>query len=273
MAHTDEWTGALEDVRRTFTARGRERLGCFSIEGTRLHQRALRAGVRVETALLAADLVDAPSERVRGLLAELDRSGCRLLRAPRSVIDELTRGRSIGAIVGLVRRPPAPDLKRLLRDAATHPAVLLVALDVDDPGNIGALVRTGLAGGATAFVGVGCSDPFHPKAVRTSMGSLFKLPLARFENPRSLFEALRELDVESVGAVSSGGEALPCAAFVRPRVAMILGGEAFGLDRDVIRRLDRRMSIPMSAEVDSFSVNAAAAILLYEIRGGRLRTI
>lgn len=273
MAQTNEWTGVLEDVRRSFTARGRERLGCFSIEGTRLHERALRAGVRIETALVAADLVDDPAGRMRGLIEELERAGCRLLPVPRRVIDELTQGRSIGAVVGLVRLPPPVDLEVVLRKSPTGGAVLLVAVEVDDPGNIGALIRTGLACGAAAFVGVGCSDPFHPKAVRTSMGSLFKLPLVHFDEARSMFDTLGRLDVESVGAVSSGGEELPRARFDRPRIALILGGEAFGLQREALHRLDRRLSIPMSAEIDSFSVNAAAAILLYEIRSGRLRSI
>lgn len=218
---------------------------------------------------MAQDLLTPDDPRTRTLVRELRSAGCRLQTAPNPVMDELTQGRSIGPIVGLVRRPPPPDLDRLVLADAGRRSLLLVALDADDPGNVGALVRTGLACGATAFIGVGRSDPYHPKAVRTSMGSLFKLPLLHFDDSAAMFDRLRALDVETIGAVSCGGQDLREAIFDRPRLALILGSEAFGLGADALACLDRTVSIPMAAALDSLSVNAAAAILLYGMRCGR----
>jgi TrmH family RNA methyltransferase len=254
----------LEAVRRVSTAHGRARSGMFSIEGLRLHERAVRGGTRVERALVGRTLFDDPAPRVRRLLSDLQASGCGVVCVEDRVMHELTEGRSIGALVGLVQLPAAPSLESVLSVAAP-PGVLLVAVDVADPGNVGALVRTALASGAAAFAAVGGSDPYHPRALRTSMGSLFKLPIARYERIESLLGELRGMNALTIGAVSSGG-ARPFDQPVEERVvAVFLGSEAFGLPDTLVGGLDRLVTVPMASGVDSFSVNAVAAVLLYEI--------
>ena len=76
--------------------------------------------------------------------------------------------------------PPPVALDALINSGAPDPARLLVAVDVVDPGNAGALVRTAHASGAAAFVALGVTDPYHPRATRTSLGSLFRLPILRY---------------------------------------------------------------------------------------------
>ena len=141
-----------------------------------------------------------------------------------------------------------------------------VAVDVEDPGNVGALTRTALASGAVALAAIGVSDPYHPRAVRTSRGSLFKLPIVRYTSAEPLLDELAKLSVRTFGAVSSGG----VAPFEDPPdadpLAIFLGNEAFGLPARIRDRMDRLLTIPMRPGVDSFSVNAVAAILLYEAR-------
>jgi len=259
------WQGVEADIRRAATPRGRARLGCLSIEGTRLHERALRAGHRVERALVAVRYLRQGGERAQKLLTELESTGCALHYVSDEVLADLTEGRSIGAIVGLVQIPRPPALERILETAPRRPTVLLVAVDVEDPGNVGALIRSALAGGAAAFVGVGISDGHHPKAVRTSMGSLFRLPVLHYETLGPLADELANLGVTRVGAVSDGGVPLPSFDARCGRLAIFLGSEAFGLDGEQVGRMDRLVTVPMVTEVDSFSVNAAAAIILYEI--------
>jgi TrmH family RNA methyltransferase len=150
-------------------------------------------------------------------------------------------------------------------------SILLVALDVEDPGNVGALVRTALASGAAGFIAVGVSDPHHPKAVRTSMGSLFKIPVLSYPAYGPLMEELRSAGARSFGAVSSGGIPLPEIDTAGNAVALFMGGEAFGLPEAVVSQLDTLVTVPMVSEVDSYSVNAAAAIILYELVARRNR--
>jgi len=262
------WRGLIADIERVATPRGREVVGCYSVEGTRLHERAVRAGVQVERAVVGKSYREDRSDRIQALLADLDCNGCRLETAPDEAVETLTEGRSIGAIVGLVRLPAAVDLGQLVK-SHERPADVLVVLGADDPGNLGALVRTAHASGAAALVTIGAGDVFHPKAVRTSMGSLFKLPVPRYRDADALIGELAHLGLTSWGAVARDGTA-PSKAERRPAgVAVFVGGEAFGLPDAVAAALDQRVSIPMPAGVDSFSVNAAAAILLYELRRGR----
>jgi len=269
MSTNSDWRGTLADIERARTRLGRARSGLYSIEGTRAHERALRAGLPVESALVASTYAEDRRERTERLLSELDASGCRIHIVPDGILAELTEGRDIGAIVGLIRTPRAADLGKVLAAASVRPAVILAAVEVEDPGNVGAMIRTALAAGADAFAAVGISDPYHPKAVRTSMGALFKLPIVVFEKLDRLLTELRAHRVQCVGAVSRGGRPLHDGGFSDDSVAVVLGSEAFGLAMGERSQFDHLVSVPMSSEVDSFSVNAAAAILLYEIRRPR----
>lgn len=232
------------------SAAGRRASGLYLLEGTRLVERAFRAGVVVES---CAAKSYGDNEREAALLASLEGvANQSLVRMPDTVFVKHASGRETGAVLALARIPEPPDL----------PAVgtVLVAVDISDPGNVGALVRTALAAGADAFVAAGKTDPFHPKAVRTSMGSVCKLPVLR--TPLDAFEqALAGWPL--LGTVCAGGVPLPDCELGGERLALLVGSEPFGLPEDVVARLDQRASIPMRAGVDSFSVNAAAAICLY----------
>ena len=263
----ERWRGLAVDIRRAATPASREQLGMGSIEGLRLFERALRAGAVVEEALVARSLMQADRERVRRLLADLEAAGTAIVPAPDALVEELCEGRDSGRILGLVRLPSSPSLTELVGDpekrTSRRPPCFLVLVDVEDPGNVGALVRTALASGADACVCVGKSDPWHPKAVRTSMGSVFRLPTPHIQSAAEVAPELARAGIRSFGAVSDAGKA-PWEVPNDGPTAFLLGSEAFGLAPEVIAELDGTVTIPMPTAIDSFSVNAAAAILLYE---------
>jgi TrmH family RNA methyltransferase len=258
------WGGLLAAIERTATRRGRERQGCYAIEGLRLHERALRAGLRVEQALVGESFAAPRSPRVERLHAALIAGGCRLALAPDEVLARLCAGRGLGGIVGLVRMPPWRSLPDVLR-GHPQPFAVLVGVDVADPGNVGGLLRTALACGAAAYVAVGRGDPFHPRAVRISMGSLFKLPVARYARADELLADLDRHGLRAIGAVARGGVA-PCRLSAAGAVAVCVGSEALGLPAPVRDAMQELVSIPMPEGVDSLSVHAASAVLLYEVR-------
>lgn len=263
MNQANNWQGVVEMIRRAGTRRGRERGGYFSIEGIRLHERALRAGVPVLQCTATAAFVEDSSVRVQTLLADLQQQGCRIHTVPDETMKEIIGDRDLGHILGLIKIPE----QRRLDDIAGRrkPPIILVAVDVKDPGNVGAMIRTAHATGAAAFVAVGISDPYHPKALRTTMGSIFKLPVLHVEESLQLIGDLREIGIESVGTAVSGGVPLPQMEFSEAGAAIFLGSEAWGLPEEILTAVDRLVSIPMDVEVDSLSVNAAAAIVLYDI--------
>ena len=271
MSNQDDWRGMVEQVRPTGTARGRARSGWFSIEGIRLHERALRAGWQVESAFLGQSFGLAASSRIQTLIHDLEKVGCRLVTVPDEVMVELTGGRDLGAIIGLLQIPDPPALNDVVAGGTYGAPLLLVAADVKDPGNTGALMRTALAAGATAFVACGISDPYHPKALRTSMGSLFKLPVLTAANTEDLLAELSASGIQSIGLAIDGDVLLEEAGYAERGAAVLVGSEAWGLAAGTQNAVDCLVSIPMAEGVDSYSVNAAAAIALYEL--GRRRAV
>jgi TrmH family RNA methyltransferase len=264
VGNREAWSGAVEAVRRAATAKGRAAGGLFSIEGLRLHERAVRADWHVEMAVVGQSFQMNKTPRIQALIQDLEQRGCRLVLVPDEAISELTDGRDLGAIIGLLSLPKSPSLKDICGGAA-GPAVFLVAADIKEPGNTGALMRTALAGGAAGFVACGISDPYHPKALRTSMGSFFKLPVLVYSHTETFMAELATLGIQSIGLAVEGAASLPLVDFPENGLALLVGSESWGLTAETQEMVDCLVSIPMRDGVDSYSVNAAAAIALYEI--------
>lgn len=253
-------------IRRVNTVRGRAAAGLYSIEGTRLVQRALRAGAALETVLMSHSFdarLDADAVRLR---QSLDANSITTIIAPDAIVAKLTAGRDLGAIIGLVRLPPLGTLSNLLETKATPDALFLAGVDIIDPGNAGALVRTAHAAGATAFLAAGSTDPFHPRATRISRGSIFRLPVIQFASTRDLLDALHAHAIRTLATVAVGGVNLPDLRASSGPTAVLMGNEGEGLPEGVQRDADILVTIPMPPGVDSFAVNAAAAIVLYELQ-------
>ncbi len=265
----------LAELRRLQSPGGRTELGAFSMEGTRLIERALAAEVPLTSVLCSESYAASHGHRERALWSKLEELGLAPQVATDIDLQELTAGRTFGSILAVAPLPEPTDLSALCHvesKAGAHADFrtgVLVVIDAADPGNVGALARTALASGARALVAVGTTDPFHPKAVRTSMGSLFRLPVCRFESAETWLDACANAFL-LCGATAQGG--LSLAEFQstnedkRP-VALCVGSEAFGLDEALCTKLDRQLTIPMPPGVDSLSINAAAAVCLYELLG------
>ncbi len=259
------WKTIAAEIERTATARGRAASGHFSVEGLRLIERALASGARIESVLVAESAVMRGESRVRKLLDRLDAASVEVLETPDIGLAHVLEGRETGAMAALLKQPQPATLPEVL--PRKGPVRVLAAIGVDDPGNLGALIRTALAAGADAFVVSGPGDPYHPRSLRISRGSLFRVPVIRFESSDALLADLESSNVEAIAAVTRAGEDLASVKLsADARVAICVGSEAFGLSGDLIDRMNRAVSIPMADDVDSFSVHAAAAILLYTLR-------
>jgi TrmH family RNA methyltransferase len=251
----------FEQVRRVATAKGRADTGLFAAEGRRLLERALRAGWVPRNVLLGEAAAREPE--LSALLAAWPVLGQSVQRVPDRALLELSGGRHAGLVTALFEVPRGVPLSELL--AQPPPAVFLVVVDVTEPGNVGALVRTALACGAAGVICVGATDPFHPKAVRTSLGSTFKLPFTR-AFPEEVLPQLRAAGVHSLAAVARDGVSLSRATWPQGSAAVLVGNESQGLGERWREGADSRVSIDLSRAADSFCVNAAAAICLYEVQ-------
>lgn len=211
----------LKLVRKLRDRRWRDKLGLFAVEGEDLVEAGLAAGLEPAEVLVAGEDVTAE------LLAEVSS----LAHPPR--------------VVAVFRRD---DLPR-----GTRP-VTLALWRVGDPGNVGTLLRAADAFGAGLALSDGCADPTGPKALRASMGSIFRVPLSGFDEPPS----------SRVALVPSGGSPLPDLQ-VGGDVVLVVGAEREGLPPEVLERCDECVSIPQPGGGDSLNVAMAGAIALYEL--------
>ncbi|HEX4324262.1 MAG TPA: RNA methyltransferase [Gaiellaceae bacterium] len=136
-------------------------------------------------------------------------------------------------------------------------AVTLALWHVGDPGNVGTLLRAADAFGAGIALSEGCADPTGPKAVRASMGSLFRVPLSAFD----------EAPGKHVALVPSGGVSLP-ELRSDGEVVLVLGAEREGLPAEILDRCEEQASIPQPGGGESLNVAMAGAIALYELARG-----
>jgi RNA methyltransferase, TrmH family len=148
-------------------------------------------------------------------------------------------------VVAVFRREDLPRGARPVTLALWH---------VGDPGNVGTLLRAADAFGAGIALSEGCADPTGPKAVRASMGSLFRVPLAAFDEPTG----------KRVALVPSGGILLPDLR-LDGDVVLVVGAEREGLPAEVLDRCEERASIPQPGGGESLNVAMAGAIALYEL--------
>ncbi|MBM3684516.1 MAG: RNA methyltransferase [Actinobacteria bacterium] len=145
---------------------------------------------------------------------------------------------------------------------ATFPddGIVLVLVDVADPGNVGTLVRAADAAGASAVVRVGGTDPWAPKVVRASAGSVFRLPVVEVDDATG---PLERAGFRTVATVARGGSA-PDEVELLERVAVLVGNEAHGLADAVVDACDERVSIPMASGVQSLNAAMAGTVVLFE---------
>jgi tRNA G18 (ribose-2'-O)-methylase SpoU len=255
----------VADYRRALSPGGQRQLGLFAIEGFRLVERALSNGTPLNHVLVGQKDFDQPGARLSPLLERLRNAEVPVTVAPDATIAELTEGRTLGAVLGLASIPPPPDLDQLCQDWKRNAVrrKLLVLEEMMDPGNVGALMRTAHALGVDAVVALGGTDPFHPRSARTSMGSVFRMPLIRWQSAATLLDLLQKHSVHTVGAATEGSHLLPEVRFNHQMIALFVGNEGKGLSPSLRQMLDQLVAIPMSHSIDSLSVNAATAVMLY----------
>ena len=223
------------------------------VEGPKLVREACRSGLEVEEILVAAGKLAAFQEEDWS-----ERRGGDICGVSDSLFHALSDTVASQGILAVVRIPVA-SLDSLL----SGEPLLLVAHQVQDPGNLGTLVRSAEAFGAGAvLLTTGTVSPLNPKAVRASAGSLFRLPIAGPLAPASLAARLRRSGVRLMAALPEGTTDFRQADF-RGGLALVVGSEGRGIPSG-LGSFHARIRVPTAQGVDSLNVAAAAAILLCE---------
>jgi TrmH family RNA methyltransferase len=231
------------------------------LDGAHLIEEALVSGVAIDVAAFGERLGNGP------LADRLRREGIKTILVTDAVLTAISPVQTPSGVVGIGRRPTIT-----LEDVfAATPPLVAVLHDVQDPGNVGAVVRAAEGCGAT---GVICSertaDPFGWKALRGGMGSTFRLPVAAARPLEEAIALARSRGLRVFATTTRGGASLPDCDLRGP-AAVIFGGEGAGLPEALIEAADARLTIPMKAPVESLNVAIAAALVLYEAARQRHR--
>ena len=227
------------------------------LDGEHLVREAIASGIRIE---VAAVRVDAADLALGALAREMADAGGRVIEVTTSVLAAMSPVREPSGIVAIASLPRASVTSAL----AGEPQLAFLLHGVQDPGNVGAIVRAGEACGATGVIaGEGCADPYGWKGIRGSMGSIFRVPVAHKVSLIDAVHAAKSRGVRVLAAVPHGGDLLPTVDLSRP-VAILLGGEGPGLPRVLLEHADATLSVPMRKPVESLNVSVAAALIAYE---------
>jgi RNA methyltransferase, TrmH family len=227
------------------------------IEGVRLLEEALRAGVTIREVAAATRVQESP--RGPALLRTLKERGVPVRLLEDRLLDAVSETETSQGVLALAERPTFAE-----EAPFAGVPLLVVAVGIQNPGNLGGLLRTAEAAGATgALLTEGTVDPYSWKALRGSMGSAFRLPHTEGLSAEHAIDLLHLRGVRTVAAYATASVRYD-EADLRGPVAFLFGNEGAGLSQAVIRGTDQRVSIPMRGSVESLNVGVAAGILLFE---------
>jgi TrmH family RNA methyltransferase len=234
------------------------------LDGMHLVRDAHAAGIPLEHVVVTRRHLEERADEA-AFLRDLERQGTDVITVGDTVMSAVSPVRSPSGIVALAVREPI-NVEAIC--TATR-ALVVVAVGIQDPGNLGALLRAAEAGGATGVIVCGASaHPFSWKALRGSMGSALRVPTAVLGEVADALGRLQRAGVQTVATTPRTGAA-PSSIDWSQRTAVFLGAEGTGLPGDVIDGCDAHVSIPMEAPVESLNVAVATALLVYEARRQR----
>jgi len=244
----------LKRFRAALHERPAQSPGFVAVEGLRMVEEALRSGLEIE-ALLVADSAERHLARLKALLPP----GLRVLRTSERLFDSVA-GTETPQGLALLLEAPSWRIDEML---VATPLVVVLA-GVQDPGNVGTIVRAAEAFGATGVIACrGSAHPLAPKSLRASAGSALRLPTLAGPSSDSILAHLRHHGVRQYAATLSGS-GTPQDADMRGPSAFWIGSEGAGLPPEIEQGADARIRIPTGAAVQSLNAAIAAAVLLYE---------
>jgi len=245
----------IQDLRRLLQSTARRTARCV-VEGWRFLESAAASGAEIH--LIVFTPAAAAHPRGGETRRRLHAAGVRQVVVSPYVFESLTQVDTPQGVLGIVRRPQ--DASPAILDDAT--ALLAVLDGVQDPGNVGAIVRTAVAAGATGGVIVGgAADPFGPKAIRASTGAVFHLPVLYFPSAAEAAAALERHGLRVLVADPRSARLESEISYARP-LALVFGGEGAGV-APVWRASGTSVRLPMAGAMESLGVVAAAAVFLY----------
>lgn len=228
--------------------------GIFVAEGEKVVRRLLRSGLTVVSLLLTRKWFEELTKNYS--LDEID-----VFIADKDLLESIVGYSLHQGIMAVARVPEEPELHELMR-RLTHPFLLLALDGIVSAENVGVIVRNSGAFGVDAIlVDETSSSPYLRRAVRNSMGAVFRLPVLNL----NLAQTLPQLGCKVIAATPNGDKSLQNADLTGD-LCIVVGNEGSGVSPEVLEKCDLQVAIPMLNETDSLNVASASAVFLYEVR-------
>jgi TrmH family RNA methyltransferase len=245
----------LKELRQAFRRGEMTAEGECAIEGVKLVEEALRCGQRLGGVYFSASARPLAEKLLSQINARVE-----TLILPDSLFNSIVPSDAPQGVAALVKLHPASS-DQLLERSGVGP--LVVAAGLQDPGNLGTILRSAEAfGAAGVFLTEGTVNLYNAKVLRGSAGSIFRFPVVRISSAE-LIGLLRGRGARLIATSSHKGTPLPQMDWTLP-LAIFVGNEGAGLPRDLMRQMDETVVIPQAAPVESLNAGVAASIVLYE---------
>jgi RNA methyltransferase, TrmH family len=246
----------VKDLRRAFSRGELTSDGDCAIEGFRILEEAIRSGLRFRAVFFSESAAARADKLLSQLAAQVE-----TLLLPDKLFASAVPSEAPQGVAALARWKQF-SLDEVLAKSQAGPVLAIAG--VQDPGNLGTILRSAEAFGAGGvLLGEGTVSMFNPKVVRASAGSVFRLPVAKAKLSDAL-SLMKERGLRLVATASHKGTPLDQAKLSGP-LAIFIGSEGAGLAKDLIKEMDEVVAIPQEPQVESLNAGVAASIVMYEV--------
>lgn len=259
----------IKEIRLLKQAKHRQARGEYFIEGVRLAEEAFGSGQAVRRIVYSPRLENTPRGAALLTLARKKYPAAEWFYVSDEILDSLSDTRTHQGILAVLERR-----EHRWEDLQKREGLNLLLCELQDPGNLGTIFRVTEAGkGAGLVLSRGTIDPFNPKVVRASMGSLFRLPFLVDQNPMDSLRVFRSLGCRVWATAAGEGTSLWEVDLSLP-AAVLFGQEGAGLPAELVEAADGILTIPMNPVVNSLNVAVSAGLVVYEaLRQNTVRSL
>lgn len=252
----------VKEVRALKNRKEREEKGLFFIEGLRIVDEALSAGAPIKYAVLSGSFAAGAGLETA---ARLEAADVKTYVLPDSLFEALSETKTPQGLLAVL------ELRRRRFDGAGFSGSLFVLLEnIRDPGNMGTIIRTADAAGFSGVVAAGgCVDVYNPKVLRSTMGSVFHIPVFCHGDVADALSVFKAGGFKTAASHISGSHTIYEADLTLPTV-LVIGSEAEGISREVEEASDMLVRIPMPGRAESLNASVAAGVMMYEALRQRL---
>ena len=235
----------------------RKKEKAFLIEGIKMVEEALRDNLGVKQVIAAPSLTQ---HHGKGVLKLAERHGVEILWISERLLDSTSDSKTPQPVMAVVGMREYSEEALLAHSSE----LIIIAHQLQDPGNLGTIIRTAEAVGASGVaITPNSVDPHNPKTVRASMGSILRVPVVKMTDSKGFLGKCKQRGFQTAALVLNGKHALFEMDLKKPTV-IIVGQEGSGLQGDILENVDLRVRIPMAESIDSLNVATSAAVILYE---------